>query len=71
MLMLRALGSSPAAVRALADAFARFVDGTGIADAVLGELVVFEGVRAVKSRRECARLPFAAAIRALTPDASS
>jgi nitrogen fixation NifU-like protein len=63
MLTSAALGATPADVTALASRFAQFVQGESSPD--LGELAVFEGVRAFKSRRACACLPFHAALRAL------
>jgi nitrogen fixation NifU-like protein len=60
----RAIGATPGDLRALAARFGEFVQGEGPA-AELGELAVFEGVRAFKSRRACACLPFDAAARAL------
>jgi len=64
LLATRAIGASPAAVRSLATTFEHFVQTEAPADE-LGELAVFEGVRAFKSRRVCACLPFAAARAAL------
>jgi nitrogen fixation NifU-like protein len=64
MLATRAIGATPDALRSLAATFAAFVQADGPA-ADLGELAVFEGVRAFKSRRACACLPFDAALRAL------
>jgi nitrogen fixation NifU-like protein len=60
----RAIGATTDEVRALAASFAGFVQGEP-ATGELGELVVFEGVRAFKSRRACARLAFDAAEQAL------
>lgn len=64
MLATRAIGATPDALRSLAATFDHFVHGTG-STADLGELGVFEGVRAFKSRRACACLPFRAALAAL------
>ncbi|HET9992900.1 MAG TPA: SUF system NifU family Fe-S cluster assembly protein [Kofleriaceae bacterium] len=64
MLTTRAIGMTPAALHELASTFDQFVQGDA-AGAGLGELAVFEGVRAFKSRRGCARLPFHAALDAL------
>ena len=63
LLATRAIGATPASLRSLAAAFDRFVAGASEPD--LGELSVFEGVRAFKSRRACACLAFAAARAAL------
>lgn len=60
----RAIGTTIDELRTLAAAFAGFVQGEP-ATAELGELVVFEGVRAFKSRRACACLAFEAAEQAL------
>jgi nitrogen fixation NifU-like protein len=64
MLCDRAAGSTRADLRALVDAFEAFVMGPPDAAApeTLGELAAFAGVRAVKSRRGCATLPFRAAL---------
>ena len=64
MLTERAIGTTPDALRELASTFDQFVQGD-VSGASLGELAVFEGVRAFKSRRACARLPFHAALAAL------
>jgi nitrogen fixation NifU-like protein len=64
MLATRAIGITPEALRELAATFDQFVQGEA-PGASLGELAVFEGVRAFKSRRACACLPFHAALRAL------
>lgn len=64
MLTTRAIGVSPDALRALAATFDHFVQEP-IPAGDLGELAVFEGVRAFKSRRPCAQLPFHAALDAL------
>lgn len=64
MLADRAIGATPAELRALADAFTRYVT-TDAAPDQLGELAAFAGVRAVKSRRVCACLAVRAAVAAL------
>ena len=64
LLATRAIGSTPVQLRSLAETFDRFVRADGTQED-LGELAVFEGVRAFKSRRACACLPFAAAVSAL------
>ena len=64
MLATRAIGAPPERVRELAATFERFNQADAPAED-LGELAVFEGVRAFKSRRACACLPFAAALAAL------
>lgn len=63
MLTDRAVGASPDQIRALATTFEQFVAADTGAD--LGDLAVFEGVRAFKSRRTCACLAFRAAVAAL------
>jgi nitrogen fixation protein NifU and related proteins len=64
MLASRAIGATPDALRSLAATFAAFLQAD-VPAAELGELAVFEGVRAFKSRRACARLAFDAAEQAL------
>ena len=64
MLATRAIGETPERIRELATRFERFVQADVPAED-LGELAVFEGVRAFKSRRACACLPFTAALAAL------
>jgi len=56
----RAIGATPDEIRALANAFDEFVRSPTDAPvpAGLGELEVFGGVRAFKSRRSCACLAF-------------
>jgi nitrogen fixation NifU-like protein len=63
----RAIGASPDELRALANTFDEFVRSPtdAPAPAVLGELEVFGGVRAFKSRRSCACLVFHALTTAL------
>jgi nitrogen fixation protein NifU and related proteins len=66
MLTDRAIGASLADLRALADHFTAFVAepvDAPIPD--LGELAAFAGVRAVRSRRTCATLPWRALVDAL------
>lgn len=65
LLTTRAIGATPAALRELAASFDRFVRAEVPAGPELGDLAVFEGVRAFKSRRACACLPFTAAVAAL------
>jgi nitrogen fixation NifU-like protein len=64
MLATRAIGATPDALRSLSATFAAFLQAD-VPAAELGELAAFEGVRAFKSRRACACLPFDAALRAL------
>ncbi|MEP6861313.1 MAG: Fe-S cluster assembly sulfur transfer protein SufU [Deltaproteobacteria bacterium] len=66
LLAMRAIGATPDEVAALAARFAQFVQ-TDLPATDLGELAAFEGVRAFKSRRACACLPFEAAVAALEP----
>jgi len=64
MIATRAIGATPEQLRELAATFDRFLHADVPAED-LGELAVFEGVRAFKSRRACACLPFTAALAAL------
>jgi nitrogen fixation NifU-like protein len=69
----RALGATPAELRELASAFARFVCEAPDAPmpAGLGELAAFAGVRKIKSRRTCATLALRALVAALAGDQSA
>jgi nitrogen fixation NifU-like protein len=62
-----AIGSTPDLITALASTFDEFVRSSpdAQAPAILGDLEVFGGVRAFKSRRTCACLPFQALTNAL------
>lgn len=67
MLTARLIGRPVAELPALAAAFEAFVaaePGAAVAKE-LGELTAFAGVRAVRSRRVCATLPFRALLAAL------
>ncbi len=69
----RVLGLAPAAIAALTAHFTSFIrppppnpaPSPESADALLGELTAFAGVRAFRSRQVCALLPFRALERAL------
>jgi len=65
----RAAGHDAAALRALAGAFEAFTREPPDAPVPddLGDLAAFAGVRAFKSRRACATLPFRALVAALPP----
>jgi nitrogen fixation protein NifU and related proteins len=67
MMTERLMGAALADAPALAGAFERFVAEPREAaiPAELGELAAFRGVRAVRSRRTCATLPFRALVSAL------